>query len=216
MFRLAGRLSSALLVSLALGPTVAAAAPRTAPAVVRLAGITNDRDTSVSRLGLVLGARDEVRGIAVVTGPPDARHASATRRVYPLRRIESPQGVVLGQGRGVRAILLRGRIDSRAGRGTLVIRYLTNGLLMSYRQCRIGLERDGPRRWRLVNAYSGATIRSIRVRTWMLGISTLEPVCPGPQRPTTGHDQADRATPATANAREASAPAPSRTAAPTT
>ncbi len=151
--------------------------------VLPLAGITNDRDAGLSRLALIVDARDAVRAIAVET-----RHAAGdgadkiTRRVYPLRRIESRRGVVLGRGRGVEAILLRGRIDSRTGRGVLVIRYLANGLLMNYHECRIGLDRAGRRGWRLVNAYNGRAIHMIRVKTWMLGIATLENVCPGAGR----------------------------------
>lgn len=153
--------------------------------MVQLAGITNDRDTSVSYLNLVLNQSNGVRGIYVQTRVPggrDAGHDSGRGikdGAFSLKKIESRKGVVLGQGQGVKAILLRGNIDSQAGTGSLVIKYLTNGLLMSYSQCKIGLRRAGHRKWELVNAYNGRQIHNIKVKTWWLGISTLQNVCPG-------------------------------------
>ncbi|HKK13165.1 MAG TPA: hypothetical protein VKA14_00750, partial [Gammaproteobacteria bacterium] len=109
----------------------------------------------------------------------DKARGDVTTDVYSLDAIETGDGVVLGQGSGVKAILLRGRIDSRAGQGTLVIKYLTNGLLMTYNECRLGLKKTDSGSWNLINAYTGAPIKRIRIKTWTLGISTLENVCPG-------------------------------------
>lgn len=150
---------------------------------VPLAGITNDRDTSVSRLSLMLDGRADVRGIRMETGVPGGpagadRDAAVETRLYPLERLAGPEGIVLGQGSGVKAILLRGTIDSRAGQGSLVVRYLTNGLLMTYRECALGLERSPERDWHLVNAYDGRPVTEIEIQTWMLGISDLKNVCP--------------------------------------
>lgn len=148
-----------------------------------LAAITNDRDTSVSRLNLMLDRQETVRGIYMETrvpqksaGAEDSKRVDA--RVFWLRNIEKPEGVVLGQGSGVKAILLSGTIDSNAGEGSLEIKYLSNGLLMNYHTCRLDLRRSGSRAWRLRNAYTGRPVTRIEVKTWMLGISTLKNVCP--------------------------------------
>lgn len=172
-----------------LGMLVSMAAPagmRQLPAditMLPLAGITNDRDTSVSHLELMVDSHSTVRGIYMETEvpgkPADAPGTGPEHaHVYWLRSIESPEGVVLGQGNGVKAILLRGTIDSRAGHGSLVVKYLVNGLLMSYRECKLGLRKRHARDWRLFNAYDGRPITRIEVKTWMLGISTLKNVCP--------------------------------------
>ena len=149
--------------------------------VVRLAGITNDRDTSVSYLNLMVGRQHSVRGIYVETQVPEAGAAArvVSQNTYTLKNIESREGVVLGQGQGVKAILLQGRINSQDGRGMLTIKYLNNGIFRSYKECQIGLQRVTPQHWELVNAYDGQPVRHIEVKTWMLGISTLTHVCPG-------------------------------------
>lgn len=146
---------------------------------VPLAGITNDRDSSVSYLKLMVNGQSSIGGISVETDPDaHSQGKPSARQVYKLNRIESHDGVVLGQGQGVKAILLRGKIDSSRGKGQLVIKYLTNGVFMTYSECKVGLQRVSPQDWRLVNAYNGHPIKHIKVKTWLLGISTLANVCP--------------------------------------
>jgi len=152
--------------------------------VVPLAGITNDRDSNVSYLKLMLSEGDAVRGIYLQTHahPSQASGdggAGANGGAYSLAEIESEKGVVLRAAQGRKVILLRGNIDSQAGKGSLVITYLTNGLSMSYGQCKVGLRKSGARHWKLVNAYNGKDITDIEIKTWWLGISTLGNVCPG-------------------------------------
>lgn len=175
------RLLASTLAALLIGSAVTATAS-TLPAgvtAVPLAVVTNDRDASVSRLELMVDAQATVRGIYLETSANSASTPTAeSGQVYPLASIESEDGVVLGQGQGVKAIFLRGSIASRDGQGSLVIRYLTNGIFKHYAECKIGLERLGPHDWQLVNAYDGQPIQQIEVKTWALGISTLENVCP--------------------------------------
>jgi hypothetical protein len=146
---------------------------------VPLAGIVNDRDTSISYLRLMLNARAAVRGVYVETDIDAGNDRKvASKNVYWLEGIESREGIVLGGGQGVKAILLQGDIDSEGGRGSLVIKYLTNGLFMNYAECRVLLRRVSSHDWKLVNAYNGRLINRVEVRTWLLGISTLANVCP--------------------------------------
>lgn len=146
---------------------------------VPLAIVTNDRDTSVSRMELMVNDTSGVSGIYMETNA--SAHSDPTKakaQLYPLAGIESADGVVLGQGQGVKAIYLRGNIASAAGTGSLVIRYLNNGIFRHWSECRIDLKRVAPHDWQLVNAYDGQRIRQIEVKTWALGISTLGNVCP--------------------------------------
>ena len=152
--------------------------------VVPLAGITNDRDSNVSYLKLMLGENNAVRGIYLQTHAhprkaSDDGDVGANGGAFSLAEIESDKGVVLRAAEGRKVILLRGSIDSQAGKGSLVITYLTNGLSMSYGQCKVGLRKSGAREWKLVNAYNGKNIKDIEIKTWWLGISTLGNVCPG-------------------------------------
>lgn len=167
-----------VLLSSALMPAAAVPLPEGMTAVP-LATITNDRDTSVSQINLMLNERAVVRGIYLETSPAaEGKPPAANDRVYWLGGIESSHGVVLGQGQGVQAILLRGDIEPRNGHGSLVIQYLTNGLFGSYDKCRVALRRTAPYQWQLVSAYTGKPIEHIAVQTWALGISTLTNVCP--------------------------------------
>src|SRR6185312_3395884 len=164
---LAGGVASAATLPLPAGTTA-----------VPLAVITNDRDASVSRMNLMVSDAT-VSGISMETSAnAGSDPADATSQVYPLAGIESHDGVVLGQGQGVKAIFLRGNIASQDGHGSLTIRYLTNGVFRHWAECRIDLQKLGPRHWQLVNAYDGRPIARIKVETWALGISTLANVCP--------------------------------------
>ncbi|TAN05982.1 MAG: hypothetical protein EPN38_10120 [Rhodanobacteraceae bacterium] len=146
---------------------------------VPLAVVTNDRDTSVSRLELMVNDAASVSGIYMETdASANSDPAKAKSMVYPLAGIESADGVVLGQGQGVKAVYLQGTIAAQAGQGKLVIRYLANGVFRHWKECRIDLKRVGPHDWQLVNAYDGQPIQQIEVKTWALGISTLGNVCP--------------------------------------
>ncbi|HET7930959.1 MAG TPA: hypothetical protein VFL63_06190 [Rhodanobacteraceae bacterium] len=146
---------------------------------VPLAVITNDRDTSVSRMNLMVSDQSTVSGIYMETSAnAESDPSDAKAQLYPLAGIESHEGVVLGQGQGVKAIFLRGEIASAEGHGSLTIRYLTNGLFRHWAECRIDLQKLGPHHWQLVNAYDGRPIERIEVKTWALGISTLANVCP--------------------------------------
>ncbi len=172
-------LVAALLLA---GGAIASAAIAPLPAgitAVPLASITNDRDASVSDIKLMLNDQGSVRGIYLETrASATSDPAQGQAEVYPLAGIESADGVVLGQGQGVKAIYLRGNIPPQGDHGSLVIRYLTNGIFRHYSECRISLERQGPDSWQLVNAYNGHTITQIEVKTWALGISTIGNVCP--------------------------------------
>lgn len=176
------RLASAVAVAAFLAGTAAFATATPLPAgitAVPLAVVTNDRDATVSRLQLMVDAQDTVRGIYLDTSATaDSQPSAESARVYPLAKIETDKGVVLGQGQGVKAIFLRGNIASQAGQGSLVIRYLTNGIFRHYAECKIDLHRVGPDHWQLVNAYDGQPIDQMRVKTWALGISTIANVCP--------------------------------------
>ena len=169
----------ALLLTLG-SVTAASAAPLPAGVTtVALANITNDRDSSVSDIKLMVSDAGTVRGIYLETrASADSNPAKASGQAYSLAGIESDDGVVLGQGQGVKAIYLQGTIPPEGDHGSLVIRYLTNGIFRHFAECRVDLQRLGPDNWQLVNAYNGNPVTHIEVRTWALGISTIGNVCP--------------------------------------
>ncbi|APZ42471.1 hypothetical protein [Acidihalobacter ferrooxydans] len=176
--RLARTAAAVVVTTLALSGGVAHAVEHTLPkdiTSVPLASISNDRDKSISYLNLMLGPQYNVRGIFVRT---KLDHHIVSTDVYPLHKIETKKGIVLGHGQGVEAILLRGKINSTDGYGSLIIKYINNGLFHTYKQCKIDLTRTAPTKWQLINAYNGDAVTHIAVKTWLLGISTLTHVCP--------------------------------------
>lgn len=173
-----GSLAALVLFIAPIGFAGAASLPDGVTAVP-LAAITNDRDSTVSNIELMVGDEGAVRGIYLATrANADADPSQASGQVYPLAGIESEDGVVLGQGKGVKAILLQGTIPPQGDHGSLVIRYLTNGVFKHYAQCRVELKRSAPGDWQLVNAYNGQPVKHIEVQTWALGISTIGNICP--------------------------------------
>src|SRR5690242_17671619 len=114
-------LATAVFFLVPAGFAAAASLPDGVTAVP-LAAITNDRDATVSNIELMLGDEGAVRGIYLATrANADADPSQATGQVYPLAGIESEDGVVLGQGKGVKAILLQGTIPPQGDHGSLVI-----------------------------------------------------------------------------------------------
>lgn len=179
MNRLCLSLATAFALTTATLASAAVAPLPTGTTTVPLASITNDRDSSVSDIKLMVNGAGTVRGIYLETrASASSDPAQAKAEVYPLAGIESAHGVVLGQGQGVKAIFLKGEIPPQGDHGALVIRYLANGLFRHFKECRIGLQRTGADHWQLVNAYDGQPITHIEVQTWALGISTIGNVCP--------------------------------------
>lgn len=173
LFGAAFALSVAIFASASVQPLPAGTT------AVPLASITNDRDASISDIKLMVNGAGSVSGIYLETrAGANADPAPASAQVYTLAGIESADGVVLGQGQGVKAIFLKGQIPPQGDHGSLVIRYLSNGVFRHYKECRINLKRLGPDDWQLVNAYNGRPIDHIEVQTWALGISTIANVCP--------------------------------------
>lgn len=174
------RLASTLAFAFAASAITLGSSAATLPVgviAVPLAVVTNDRDATVSHLQLMVDDQSGVRGIFLDTSAnAGSAPTAASGRVYPLAEIETSKGVVLGQGQGVKAIFLRGTIAAQ--KGSLTIRYLTNGVFRHYAECQIDLQRVGPDHWQLVNAYDGRPIERMKVQTWALGISTIANVCP--------------------------------------
>ncbi|HQU17370.1 MAG: hypothetical protein B7Z66_09235 [Chromatiales bacterium 21-64-14] len=169
----------AITFCLLTSPSALAQLAQPAPTqTLQIASIANDHDSSVSNLGLTIAADGHVLGISIVTNYPNPNGpARIVRRAYPLQRLEDAQGIVLTHQRGLDFITLRGRIDQKSDRGNLVIRYLSNAIFRTYHQCRIELQRDNQGGWHLVDPHNGKTVPRLYVKTWMLGISTIDPLC---------------------------------------
>jgi hypothetical protein len=162
-----------LLVCALLSLTLAQARAAIAVDVIfqRVASITNDRNSHLQNLGvlLVLG---QVVGLRFDTINGENPHQS----YFSIHDME--RGAVLDGDAKHKAIVLRGSIDSTGGNADLVITYLSNGVLGRHKECRVGMVRDDAGQWHVVNIYDHKRVDHLVVQTWKLGISTIAGVCP--------------------------------------
>lgn len=142
-----------------------------------LATITNSRDASTAVLSVLFSAKNEVLGIYSVYTIDDDDKTVETD-ILPIEQIEKPEGAVLHEEKGLKIFILQGKIDAAHGTAALQVRYLTNGLKLSYESCKLNAQRSYDGKWALVNAYNGSVVTEARARTWALGVRTIENICP--------------------------------------
>lgn len=168
-----------------LSATARASTP--APAAVtsqNLAMIGNDQTGGLSQLAAVVDEAS-LRGILfrqIKGGTP----GDNPLRKFTVAQMMAPQGVVLVKEQGYDAVLLQARADaspisSRQNAGAkfnVEVRYLQNALTGDYGRCQLALEKGDEGSWFLRNVQSGNKISKILVKTWTMGITTLQGVCP--------------------------------------
>jgi hypothetical protein len=136
-----------------------------------LASITNDRNANLQSLGVLVDA-GQVVGLRFDT--VNGRHPHVSDFSIDVMK----SGAVLDGDANHENIVLRGSIDSTVGTADLVITYLSNGLLGKHRDCRASMVRDESGQWHLVNIYDHTRVDHLVVKTWRLGISRIEGICP--------------------------------------
>lgn len=139
-----------------------------------LADVRSDRDSNVSHLRLVMDSAGKVIGVSFLTDPTSP-NTEGEDYYFPTDEIASAQGVVLISSGTHKAVLLRGTIG--ATQGKMVVSYLANGLSNQYQSCNVNLEL-ADRDWQLINAYTGALVQDVLVKTWNFGIRTIQNICP--------------------------------------
>lgn len=136
-----------------------------------LASITNDRNADLQNLGVLVDA-GQVVGLRFSTINGNNPHESD----FSLDDMKA--GAVLDGDARHKAIVLRGSIDSTVGNADLVITYLSNGLFGKHKDCRASMERDDSGQWHIVNIYDHQWVDHLVVKTRVLGISTIQGICP--------------------------------------
>jgi hypothetical protein len=136
-----------------------------------LASITNDRNADLQNLGvlLVLGRVVGLRFDTINGKHPHQSYFSLD---------EMTSGAVLDGDGKHKAIVLRGSIDSTAGKADLVVTYLANGLSGRQKDCPARMVRDESGQWHIVNIYDQKWVDHLVVRTRALGIATIQGICP--------------------------------------
>lgn len=143
-----------------------------------LAEITNDRNSDINDLYILVGSDGLVQGIRFDTRDPSGDQAGqAATTDFSLSQLEAPSGAVLVSEQGYDAVILNGDIDSAGGVGTFTVRYLTDALLDSYAECPAQLKRNAQQQWQLLNSTTGAVITQLRIKSWSMGITTIEGLC---------------------------------------
>jgi hypothetical protein len=138
-----------------------------------LAFITNDRNAESQNLVALL-VMGQVVGLRFDTISGKHPHQA----YFSLHEME--RGAVLAGDATHKALVLHGGLDSTAGNIDLDITYLANGLLGKHKDCRADMARDEEGRWHLLNVYDRKPVDHLVLRTWRLGITTIEGICPHP------------------------------------
>jgi hypothetical protein len=135
-----------------------------------LASITNDRNADFQNLGILLVA-GHVVGLRFDTINGKHPHQS----YFSIH--EMGRGAVIAGDGTHNAIVLHGDIDS-TGNADFEITYLSNGLFGKHKDCRANIVRDEAGQWHIMNVYDHQPVDHLVIRTWRLGISTIEGICP--------------------------------------
>ena len=140
----------------------------------KLFTLSNDRDAVTSDLDFTLDSSNMVQGIAYVTDSS----GKTSEKDFTLNDLGTSDGAVLEEQQGVKAIELKGKIDSKKGTGALVFHYIANGLSSEYKDCNMNVMRDSSGQWIAINAYTNQPVTAAKIITYSLGITTLDGICP--------------------------------------
>lgn len=145
--------------------------------------LTTDRDADVYFLHLMQDTRslnptgmfvEQRKAFLRYDGEPDANPQG---KAFLLADIEKPAGVPLFEAQGRKVLLLQGTLDRETQEGRLHLKYLANGLSMTYENCDVILRKTKGEFW-VQNAYTGAKVTNVKVVTYWAGVVTLEGICP--------------------------------------
>lgn len=134
-----------------------------------LVEIYNDRDANHVDIDLVLDGTGFAQGVSYLNP------TSGLKR-FTLAQLQA--GAVLEEQQGVKALILIGNVDSTAGSGRWSIKFINNGLSGVYKTCAVNLKRAPDGMWQLIHSQTGAVIRTAKIISWSLGITTIEGICP--------------------------------------
>lgn len=88
------------------------------------------------------------------------------------------KGVVVLQKDQYKVLILSGSVETRSQEGTFTMKYLTNGLLGTYKSCDFLVRRDN-NGWYVENIYTHEKpVSNITVVTTKVGVKTLRGICP--------------------------------------
>lgn len=150
--------------------------------IKKMITLTSDRDAEVHFLHIMQDTRSAVpTGMFVEKRKTflfdDEIDPNAQGKAFLLDDIEKPAGVTVFEARGRKVLLLQGNLNRTNYEGRLRLKYLTNGLSMSYETCDVLLRNTKGQFW-AQNAYTGEKITTVKVITHFLGVDTLEGLCP--------------------------------------
>ena len=138
--------------------------------IQKMLTLTTDRDANAYDLHAMMDTRNlAATGMYVRT--------SSGCRAFLLADIEKPAGVSLFEAQGRKVLILQGSLNRDTNEGRMHLKYLANGLSMTYETCDVMLRRTDNEYW-VQNAYTGAKVTNVKVITYWAGVVTLEGICP--------------------------------------
>ena len=145
----------------------------------KLFTISSDTDNNKVDLMLMVDKNGLAQGLykKEVPGYVPAQNENGAN-VYWTRDMESSSGAVLLNRQNRDVLILQGELDRETQEGNYKLKFLTDGISMTYAACDLLLKNAGGR-WFVQNAYTGAAITKAKVTTnWMgTGISSIQGIC---------------------------------------
>lgn len=146
--------------------------------IVELVTLSSDQNSNTTTINLMVDSNQEVAGMYNLPNPKNIKDdETKAKNVYWLNDIESAGGSVMLIRRGRNALIMQGALDRGTQEGRFNLKYLINGIFMTYDSCELLLKKKD-NSWFVENAYSGEPVNVIKVITHPLGITTLEGLCP--------------------------------------
>ena len=145
------------------------------PEAQTLAKVTSDRDGSVSRLVAVLDSIGQLQAIRFDTKNQNTQ--KTTSESFSMKQIASPQGVVLVESSGYKALILKGNVDSKSGTGKFTVNYLADAFQNNYVSCHALVQRSKEGKWEIIDTASKKQIDELYIQSHMTGITTIKGIC---------------------------------------
>ena len=173
------RVLSLCLFLLSLSAFGAGMVPPANVSMVRLASLRSDKNNNTNYLNVMVDQNHNVVGLFNEDDPGNiATQDTPSDKVFFLNEIESSQGIILKRSSGRNVIYMQGKLNRSTQEGQFTVRYLANGLTGRYDSCGLNLKRgSGTDTWVVYNS-NGEIVTDLFVVTWMMGIDTIQGLCP--------------------------------------
>lgn len=147
-----------------------------------LFSLANSEDSDVGQIRLLTDSKGRITGVSYKASENSAPI------LLPMNRLASKEGGTLAEEKGIRGLILKMKVNEKAGKGTFTVKYVHDGMsaymaMMEetrerfYRECQANMIRSKSGEWKVVR--SGHVIKQGRImeNSSGTGIDTIAGLC---------------------------------------